>query len=760
MKNIFKIFSLAAIGLAALACTPEELAHQPGEPEVDGCYSVFFPAQEASGSHTFDPTMERKVTVSVSRKVAKGDITVPFSVVSETPDAFKVSDIAFKDGQSETTATISFPDIKSSVTYKMSMVISDPEYASKYNTGATCFDFAVTCVEWNTFVGEGAAAGENKGVLTEFAMDDPYEVEMQYYETSFTDIRFCKLIRGGEDPDYEFYWNTKTNNLYVPAQYLFTLSSGTEFWYGDAADFYRKHNSWESDVELPSDYYFDWAPKWMAKNSFLQPYYDGNGGFYLADFFFGCKDGVSTGSGWQFGADDESGMDIFVAAGFVRTDYSIDAKAGLTSEGVVPVAFEVGDDVEKIRFAVLEGTPSTAEMNNTTEALLAGTFEDAKEIKAVHDDPATEDVEYTVTGISMEKTGVYTLVAASVDAKGNGHETVNLQFTYLVAGDDEETVVVNAGLELTERYAGEGYDKVNSMLYYVYGKDLTEVAYGLYTTATIQNNGIAAVVAHARANSTADAEELELINGVGSSDLFTNLSPLTSYTLVVYASNGYANTVITRTLETEGLPLEKVASGKYVYNGYWEGYDIYDMFIDPNVTVYDSYVLTNWGGGTDFTFAHDPESGAVEVAIQPTGATNNNYGPVYVGEAKNVYSEDYADYVKLPDSYYDEETKTYHFCVAYFVSAGVFNFSPCIETFEVGGTAPDPEAAPAGRLSASKITTSAISSSAARAAEAGINKAGLEVAREAKSVKAEVKSVGTSTKSAKKDFDKMISLGK
>lgn len=47
MKNIIKYtLSFLAMSAMLLSCAKED-EHQPGEPEQDGCYGVYFPAQES-----------------------------------------------------------------------------------------------------------------------------------------------------------------------------------------------------------------------------------------------------------------------------------------------------------------------------------------------------------------------------------------------------------------------------------------------------------------------------------------------------------------------------------------------------------------------------------------------------------------------------------------------------------------------------------------------------------------------------------------
>ena len=95
MKNIFKyILAAAAVSFSATACVQEE-AHTPGEPEVDGCYGVYFPTQDASGAHTYDPSMTPEVVFKAVRRVPEGTISVPLVVSASEEGVFQVGELVF-----------------------------------------------------------------------------------------------------------------------------------------------------------------------------------------------------------------------------------------------------------------------------------------------------------------------------------------------------------------------------------------------------------------------------------------------------------------------------------------------------------------------------------------------------------------------------------------------------------------------------------------------------------------------------------------
>lgn len=106
--------------------------------------------------------------------------------------------------------------------------------------------------------------------------------------------------------------------------------------------------------------------------------------------------------------------------------------------------------------------------------------------------------------------------------------------------------------------------------------------------------------------------------------------------------------------------------GNYYYNMFFGGVDegLTLSVADGND---NHYKISNWGMGTDFVFDFQ-DNGYILVETRATGYSYGSYGMVYV--------EDYSTYASTTPqySYYDEETGTFYFCVAYVVSAGTFGY--------------------------------------------------------------------------------------
>ena len=678
MKNIFKtLFCLAAVSTALISCNESYEPYEVGEDEVAGCYGVYFPAQEAAGSHTLDPTQDPSATFTVKRTNTDGAITVPIVATYSEDGIFTISPVQFENGQSETTFTVSFPNAVEGTTYEASFEIQDPQYASKYNNNPIAIDYSVMRVSWSTVEDPTATGSSSTVTFTEGWWGETHKVHIKYYEVNgvrhcqvdgteacdlvYSDGSTCAGGMWGNGNNFEFTWDTATNKINVPKQVMFTHSSyGYVYvygWYeffisdggysaaslGDAANFYTNNGA-----------------------SYPQSYYDGNGGFY-----FNLRYYVPGVGGWTPDQFDVVG----IAEGFTRVDYSIEISAGETAEGVMPIYFEtLGADVAKVKYVAYEGTLSATQINNKVSGISAGTEENISEY--VVEEGATG------FGVTLDKSGVYTLVAVACDETGAAQNSASVEFCYVAKGDEEaHATVVNAGIELTSRYEASGYDKRNSAQFYVYGKDITDAKVGLYKTSTVESYGMEAVVAAVMESESLDAAAIEEVNNGGYADVMTGLAPLTSYTLVVWATNGYTSTAVTAEVTTEGLDRIKMTTGTYTYNYWWEGEDPgYEFYQDPNYE--NTYIITNWGGGVDFTFTYDPATKKVVVPSQAIGYTHSTYGAIYVGEAKNIYSPTkYEGYADLADSYYDEASSTFYFSVAYYCAYGVFG--DAVETFKL-----------------------------------------------------------------------------
>ena len=164
-----------------------------------------------------------------------------------------------------------------------------------------------------------------------------------------------------------------------------------------------------------------------------------------------------------------AGKHRLVLPGYQPYDYSVEVKYEDAVKGVMPVTFTLGPDVAKVNYQVFPGHVSDAEMVSKLEEVKSG-----MNVKTV-----TESGEYDFT---TEKTGLYTLIACSYDASGNFKEYTYIKFGYDTA-DDPKDVDIHIGLIVSDKFAGAGLTKENSMEFYLYGSELTNVKVAMYKKA-------------------------------------------------------------------------------------------------------------------------------------------------------------------------------------------------------------------------------------------------------------------------------------
>ena len=576
MKKIF--ISLLFVLPLLFSCQPQIDPYQPGEEEVAGCYGVYFPSQEATGSHTLDPTMAPEATFTAMRKNTKGAITVPLTVTA-SENVFNVGTLSFADGQSESTFTVSFPNTEMGTTYNLSIAINDPQYASKYQDQPIAFDYSVLRVEWKEF---------GHATFYEGWWSEVHTANIKYYEVNGvrTCVAECDEGNGiwgdSVNATIQFTWYTKNYNsdgyqlIAIPKQY-----------------FGFDYNDWgskpEADAVYPVylyDYYTYWIERGESLGTFLEfaakygdldgsypvSYYDGNGGFmFNARYYIPGLGGFSPDPFELQGIVD----------GFTRVDYSIEAESDFSHNGEVPVYLTLGADVAKVVYAAYPGELTPAQVENKAASI------EADDNAAVIDEFEEGDGEkYADFALNLGTTGFYTLVAVAFDEKGNAQQTASTLLNY-VSADDEETykVIVDCATEpVPDRY--EGFDPKYSFAYYVLGKDLTDAHVAIYAKATIDKQPDA-VMNDIKTKHAVDAATLAMINANGGwYTVADGLKADTEYVVLVWATNGREEAVVSSSWTTDPMP--------YVWNYIGKGFLTDDVAcsiygIDPVTVPCDIY---------------------------------------------------------------------------------------------------------------------------------------------------------------------------
>lgn len=605
MKKYINILFAAAVSALALVSCVKEQEVKPGTPDAEDCQGVYFPKQDIiEETQIFDPTQEKVAIIKVARGVSEGALTLaPKVSLSEITSAgtvdgdvslFTVSDIVFEDGQTETEIEIEFPEVKEGVQYSLHLAVEGDQYTSKYSSKVNTCDFKVMCVAYQDFLNP-VTKEPAKVTFKQGWWGETHTAYIKYYEVD--GIRHCQTYdealvgegntKGGfwgmgEDQHLTFLWYRvddpkcsdcgEKHTHTIPAGYepapegaeVMTFDGYQEFDFG-----------WSSGKPVVVDYYY-----YQLENGYPRPYlhfldanslydnasyYDGNGGFYF--WILGYNTVANPNSGWSFPEDYDI---IGIAEGFTRADYSLKLDAGITEynakaeANVVPVSFQVGPDVDKVGYTILEGIASGAAIDAEIAAIAKDTidFKYATFVEA-------EGKSFT-DSIALDKSGIYTLVAVGLDTLKKAQSAASINFKYL-ATDDQDKVIVSVSASTTEAYASKGYNPDASLAYTISGAGITGAIPMVYSAVeVVGEGGIEKLVSELEGDPNRffdmlkdeeftgklSAGALASANDEGYTDIYTSgVTPGTEYYVIVWATNGYGTAVVYDTMTTTGDPL-------------------------------------------------------------------------------------------------------------------------------------------------------------------------------------------------------------
>lgn len=558
--NRIKIFFAAAATVLAVLSCQKESEYQPAEPEADN-WGIYFPTQENTGSHTYDPAMERSTSFTVARKKSNGAVTVPYKVTVSEDGIFQFGDIVFADGQTETTLDVSFsgaPEGKE-VSFSLEVVNEgDTNYTSVYGSGATGISFSVMIVRYeyilNPKTGEPAVFtftqkhwGETAWAYVKYYDIDGVwtcqtETFLHEYEgEQYNDPGFFGTDCG--ELNFTIYTKdlNKEGNAYVqlpPFVYYFNTNYNEDVI---GFDYYYYWTVMNPQDQLAGMSWLEFAKKYDG--TYPVGYYDNNGGlfFYITWYYMLVTDG-----GWQQQAYDIIG----IAEGFTRVDYSLSLETDYPQDGVTPVYVEAGADIEYIQYAVYEGSLNAAAVESSADAIIAGT--DASKSLTLEADEVTGS-SYGAFGIAPEKSGKYTVVVVGFSSDKAPQAVESVTVNHISAGDVEANAVdISVFTEPTpSRYSG--YTEYDSFAFGVYGSDITEAHIGVYKASTLP--GALDVVKYEGGAVTESVLSQINANG-GYYTVVGKLDPGTEYAVVIWATNGTLDAFAVDVFTTTALPYE------------------------------------------------------------------------------------------------------------------------------------------------------------------------------------------------------------
>ena len=579
MKTIYRLFAaFSALALFAAACSPVE-EYKPGSEDDPTCFGVYFPAQETAIVRS--PEESTMISFTVARTNTEGDLIVPVTV-SDTSSIFNIKPVnaVFEDGQSETTISFDYARIAVGQEYLVSLSIEGDEFVSKYSTLPSNLDFTVLVEKWNDL---------GVGTFTMNVYWDPFTCAVRFFQSDLNPAIYrIKMHEVLEDGTTDLIFSEE-QNTYL---YLKVLKKGDKvfdnvadkddlvffdvFHTGIINSTYNAELLFVHPGALSSFTVSDWY-----YNKVIQVKEDGSPAvIQLAPYIF--MNGIG---GWSFIDQDEA--IILVLPGCELVNYSMEIEAGYSENGVLPVKFELGADVAKVKYAIYPGTLNSAQVTRYAGQIADGSAEGIATLPADG-----------IAKLTLPETGVYTVVAVSFDAAGEAQETATATINYVAEGDNKD-VELYSGLVATGKY-GKEYTSDNTLEYYIFGQDLVDIKIGLFEKGVLENNYEACVEEVLASESLAE-EDIEAANTSSYVAVFKDCVPGTEYSVLAWASNGYAYAFDVASAKTTGKLVVSLEDMIGVYStsitSYYNGpLKPLQMVIEPSDDEWYNLMVTTFYG--------------------------------------------------------------------------------------------------------------------------------------------------------------------
>ena len=580
MKTIYRLFAaFSALALFAAACSPVE-EYKPGVEDNTDCYGVYFPAQETEFVRS--PEEATVITFTVAREKTDGDLIVPINV-KDTSSIFNIKPVnaVFEDGQSETTISFDYARIAVGQEYLVSLSIEGDEFVSKYSTLPSNLDFTVLVEKWNDL-----------GVGT-FTMNvdlwDPFTCAVRFFQSDLNPAIYrIKMHEVLEDGTTDLIFSEEQNTyLYVKVlkkgdKVFDNVADKDDLVFFDVFHTGIINSTYNAELlfvhpgSLSSFTVSDWY-----YNKVIQVKEDGSPAvIQLAPYIF--MNGIG---GWSFIDQDEA--IILVLPGCQLVNYSMEIEAGYSENGVLPVKFELGADVAKVKYAIYPGTLNSAQVTRYAGQIADGSAEGIATLPADG-----------IAKLTLPETGVYTVVAVSFDATGEAQETAAATINYVAEGDNKD-VELYSGLVATGKY-GKEYTSDNTLEYYIFGQDLVDIKIGLFEKGVLENN-YEACVEEVLASESLSEEDIEAANTSSYVAVFKDCVPGTEYSVLAWASNGYAYAFDVASAKTTGKLVVSLEDMIGVYStsitSYYNGpLKPLQMVIEPSDDEWYNLMVTTFYG--------------------------------------------------------------------------------------------------------------------------------------------------------------------
>lgn len=547
MKIFNRIFAASVAAIAALtACTTEE--YVPATPPTGA--QVYISADNPS-----TVTLSRQ-SESFSLSVLRVDDSADAAYIVEVTDTNNVFfsqdvtdvEISFAKGEKECKLVIAVnqDNLVDGKSYALDFRIRDEKATTAYGLSA----FSMLAVLPEPYVLLGTATLHEDLLTTFFDVETGKAWECEVYE-----------------------------NANVPGMLYFKNAFTSEYPYNEPGDYITTDKYFMVNVKDPDKVYIPYQKLGMAWQygefgvvSLISAYFEG-----APDNWGTLKDGVITfpqkgiliqmadyNDGGLY-TSNGSGAFVIHLPGAILTDYSVEASySGMfvdpegNAEPVIDIA--AGDDVAAVNYLIIS---QDQDVNAAFEGIVAG----ADSVQTV------EIVDNAARIQPALEPGLYYMVYCPVDAEG-GLQTDDagvLDFYFPgVSAEKPEVEATLQALDIDKVFSESiiskfGLANYNSFAFVIGGKDIKSVRTLMAETAVIEGAAAEEGLTFEMLCAKYGEDDTEAVSAIEADGYYANgyleLSPETSYTMVVNIENVYGSTAcFTATYVTAAIPIGTTVS--------------------------------------------------------------------------------------------------------------------------------------------------------------------------------------------------------
>ena len=578
MKSL-KIFILAAVAIVAglfAACSDDDFKAGPA---VSGT-QVYFPESIAAEYSIGDEVSE--IVIPVMRVVGTEAQTVPV-LADDKSGLFSIpASVSFAAGEKKAELLMTFDrtQLEDGTDYPISFLLNDEENTTPYGNS----QLAITVTPWPwELLGTGLFREDYLGPL--FGAASP-EIEVPihkhksregiYMVEDMFGWNYLTEVFGATQAQLSKQWSITPTNIVI-----------------DCSDpnAVNLERQWTGITESTNGYgdFLIWSD---------EP------GTLVGGVVTFPKDGMSCGMlGTQksYYANSNGNFRILLPGAEI-VDYSLAVEYDsmrVDNDGATSavLTFNYGADVTGIGYVVVPSNISAEERATLAAAIADGSAKDLNKIENL-DGSGSVTEKFVLAG-----SGAHTVVAVANDKNGQPLTADFVAINFFFPGSGGAAAPeceVQAQLGLPSALVPENaakYPDQNNLAFSVKGSELQSVRTYLNKTAVIQGAGMTPEQIVTNHGKNISADQLSAVNGTGFANIFIELDPDTSYTLIVKATNVYGKSkVVTAECSTAQIDY----TGELVIGNYLMQYELTGP--SGSTTLKNEFTIVPQEAGNDVDF--------------------------------------------------------------------------------------------------------------------------------------------------------------